>query len=362
MPHVNFSRFCRWQAVPSGFALICFITMIMVAYTNDIISQNKLDANGRRAFKKSYEATEVSFKEAGTFRVVPSPKKTLGAEVFGIAGLKHASTLSSQLQELINQHKVLVFRKLAARLTPEDHISFAKLFGTVSVECSKPPDYLRSGVQLSALTQDGDDHSSNLAENVLKVNDESPYTPAIFRVVRNPNDQFAFGEGWHTDLTYRIDPPKYATLAARVLPPKGGDTFFVDMNEIYNNLNESVKESISEATALHSNRAGYDTYHPIVRVHPYTGKKTLFVNVHFTQWQQDPLLEFLSFLPPAAAEANAPYFFRHVWQDDDLIMWDEMATQHSADGKSYIGHYRECHRVLISGEKPIANTRQHMEL
>merc|ERR1712130_683297 len=184
----------------------------------------ELNENGLKALKISNSARHCSPEEAGLFRVSKMPGKTFGAEVSGICGLEHAKELKTELNNLIVKHKFLVYRKLSLRLTPQEHVEFAKLFGSVTEEMSKPPDYLKKGIHLTALTQDGDEQASGLADAVLDAHRRSPYPPAIFRVVRNPDDEFAFGEGWHTDLSYRKDPPKFSILAARVLPPTSGDT------------------------------------------------------------------------------------------------------------------------------------------
>lgn len=312
-----------------------------------------LNTNSILALEKANAATHVSEEEAGEFCVVPLPGRTFGAEVFGLRGLGHASRLKVQLKKLINQHQFLVFRELSARLRPLEHVSFALLFGNVTEELSKPPAYLKEGVHLSAIEKNEDDKASNLAQSVLDAHEKSPFPPAIFRVVKEPEDDVAFGEGWHTDLTFRSDPPKYATLAGRVLPPNSGDTLFADMSFLYDDLDEHVKASIDGKTALHTDRAGRETNHPIVRIHPDTGKKILFVNNHFTQWQDDPLLESLVAKVQAAEDTNAPCFYRHKWEEGDLIMWDEISTQHNADGGSYKGHYRECHRVLVTDTEPV---------
>ncbi|GAA1106469.1 TauD/TfdA dioxygenase family protein [Nocardiopsis composta] len=175
---------------------------------------------------------------------------------------------------------------------------------------------------------------------------------------------------WHTDVTWRPAPAMGAILRLVEVPPYGGDTMWADMAAAYDNLPEEVKARIDGAVAEHDVIPGFARFldeerllawqdrfppvqHPVVRTHPETGRRTLFVNVSFTtrilglpKEESDELLRFLF------QQAHVPeYQVRFHWEPDSIAFWDNRATQHYAVN-DYFPHRRVAERVAIVGDRP----------
>ena len=172
-------------------------------------------------------------------------------------------------------------------------------------------------------------------------------------------------EYWHPDSAYLERPPAISLLAAQELPKVGGDTMFCNQYVAYEALSEGMQNYLSGLRAKFSGakmakRTGHEgeipfTYHPIVRTHPETGRKALFIsNVemvpHFegmTEAESHPLLEFLY--------ANSPKpdrSYRHIWQPGDVVMWDNRCTMHYAVHDHGDESKRVMYRVTIAGDRP----------
>ncbi|WP_037353887.1 TauD/TfdA dioxygenase family protein [Amycolatopsis orientalis] len=175
---------------------------------------------------------------------------------------------------------------------------------------------------------------------------------------------------WHTDVTWRPNPALGSVLRLVEVPPVGGDTMWADMAAAYDNLPADVRERIDGLTAVHDFIPGFDRFtdpdllaqwqdayppveHPVVRTHPETGRRTLFVNQAFTthivgldRAESDRLLRYL-FL-----QAHTPEFqVRFRWERDSVAFWDNRATQHYAVN-DYHPHVRIAERVAIVGDRP----------
>lgn len=175
---------------------------------------------------------------------------------------------------------------------------------------------------------------------------------------------------WHTDVTWRREPALGAILRLVEVPPRGGDTMWADMAAAYDNLPEEVKARIDGAVAEHDVIPGFarflgrerllewqdrfpPVHHPVVRTHPETGRKTLFVNVSFTtrilgmeREESDALLRYLF------QQAHVPeYQVRFRWEKNSIAFWDNRATQHYAVN-DYHPHPRVAERVAIVGDRP----------
>ncbi|WP_017556530.1 TauD/TfdA dioxygenase family protein [Nocardiopsis baichengensis] len=175
---------------------------------------------------------------------------------------------------------------------------------------------------------------------------------------------------WHTDVTWRREPALGAILRLVEVPPQGGDTMWADMAAAYDNLPEEVKARIDGAVAEHDVIPGFarfldrerllewqdrfpPVHHPVVRTHPETGRKTLFVNVSFTtrilgmeREESDALLRYLF------QQAHVPeYQVRFRWEKNSIAFWDNRATQHYAVN-DYHPHPRVAERVAIVGDRP----------
>ena len=125
--------------------------------------------------------------------------------------------------------------------------------------------------------------------------------PEIIRIIKGPNEKHQWGETWHTDVSYNVKPTKVIILKSIKIPPVGGDTMFSNMEIAYETLSEKIKKKIKDKTAVHSSLGAaafvekyekmsgngnideYSNIHPIIRTHPETGKKILYVNSMYTK-------------------------------------------------------------------------------
>lgn len=181
---------------------------------------------------------------------------------------------------------------------------------------------------------------------------------------------------WHTDETFREAPPMGTALCSKIIPPLGGNTAFCNMNAVYEGLSDRWQRFLSGLEAVHdfkpfrslfpTDRAGIeklrmfeDRYpavtHPVVTVHPVTGKKVLFVNPQFTlhikgmaEDESRMILDFL-FRKTLVHE----YQLRHAWQPDMVVFWDNRLVQHSAL-HDYYPQRRLMERITIAGTRPLA--------
>ena len=179
---------------------------------------------------------------------------------------------------------------------------------------------------------------------------------------------------WHSDVTFRQSPPLGSILCGRDIPPVGGDTLFADMYAAYEGLDEKIKAKIDDARAVHvwpdawvnmamkSQNLDQDEFwrrypnpaHPVVRKHPQTGRRSLFVNTAFTRHivgmeksESDALLAFLY------NQATIPeYQCRFRWRKNSVAFWDNRCTQHYAAADFY-PQKRVVERITISGDKPV---------
>ncbi|OEU85160.1 taurine dioxygenase [Streptomyces abyssalis] len=179
-----------------------------------------------------------------------------------------------------------------------------------------------------------------------------------------------FENVWHADVTFRERPALGAVLQLHEVPPVGGDTMWADMAAAYDNLPDTVKARVDGATAVHDFIPGFARFygpekliplqeefppveHPVVRRHPETGRRMLFVNTSFTThivgMDRDESDRLLSYL---VRQAHVPeYQVRFRWQPGDIAFWDNRATQHYAID-DYAPHRRVAERVAIAGDRP----------
>lgn len=179
-------------------------------------------------------------------------------------------------------------------------------------------------------------------------------------------------EDWHTDDSYFAIPAKATLLHSIAIPSRGGATWFCNMHSVYDALPEATKRRIDGKRAIH----GYDTprarnrpaprtpqeiaetpdvEHPLVRTHPVTGRKALYLNpnrldriVGLPRAESDALLDEIT------EEARKPkHHHGHVWQLGDVVVWDNRATMHRVVNDYPVGEPRIMHRVLLQGERPV---------
>ncbi|MCF2130336.1 TauD/TfdA family dioxygenase [Strepomyces sp. STD 3.1] len=268
------------------------------------------------------------------FEVVPQAR-TIGAEIRGVdLSRPLGATLREELNRALLEWKVLFFR--AQHLTSGQQRDFAGHWGELETN-----PLLSAGASADVVRFDKGSGSAPTYENV-----------------------------WHTDVTFRERPALGAVLQLREVPPFGGDTMWADMAAAYDNLPPEVKERVDGARAVHDFIPGFARFygperlaphqdlfppveHPVVRTHPETGRRMLFVNTSFTtrilgmdRAESDRLLRLLF------QQAHVPeYQVRFRWQAGDVAFWDNRATQHYAVG-DYGSERRVAERVAIAGDRP----------
>jgi taurine dioxygenase len=264
----------------------------------------------------------------------------LGAEISGIDLSQNLDdAIIADLRGVLLEHLVLFFRD--QDLSPQQHVNFARRFAEL--------------VQYP-MVRSLDDH------------------PDIVPVVKLEDERVNFGGLWHADTTYLEVPPMGAILCARELPPQGGDTLFANMHLAYDNLSPGLKSMLGNLVAINSSAKAQVTRtredrvkaqgetlseplvaeHPVIRTHPETGRKLLFVNyghtVRFkdmTEAESEPLLNYLF-----AHQVRPEFTCRFNWSPGSVVFYDNRATQHNPIN-DYHGYRRVLHRVTLAGTRPV---------
>ena len=272
----------------------------------------------------------------------------IGAEVVGIDVAEAVTNddLFGAISEALLTHKVLFLRdQLISRA---DHVGFARRFGEL------------------------EDHP------VLGSDPEHPGLVCIYKDLDSPPEHFE--NAWHCDATWREQPPLGAVLRCLECPPVGGDTVWVNMAQAYEDLSDHIKDTIDGLYARQSIEASFgarmpiekrhalkaqypDAEHPVVRTHPETGEKVLFVNsyaTHFTNFHTSENVRFGQDYAPGGsnllnyliARAAIPeYQVRWRWRPNSIAIWDNRSTQHYAV-MDYWPAVRKMERAGIVGDKP----------
>jgi len=198
--------------------------------------------------------------------------------------------------------------------------------------------------------------------------------PEIIPVLKLETETINFGGIWHSDTAYLDVPPMASMLVAREVPRAGGDTLFANMYLAYETLSAGMRRMLDGLSAVNSSAAAdvsrtredrikdsaradakkeYQATHPVVRVHPETGRRALYVNtahtVRFegmTDEESAPLLRFLY-----QHQVRPELTCRFAWKPGSLAFWDNRCTQHNAIN-DYQGHRRLLHRITLAGDKP----------
>ncbi len=245
---------------------------------------------------------------------------SLGAEIHGISLARADGDDARLIHELLLEHLVLFFPD--QHLTPDEHLAFGRHFG--ELEAHPNLDFERE-------------------------------RPEFFEL-RATDGQGGVADEWHSDITFERHPSKFAILQARVVPPVGGDTMWSNAYKAYDELSAPLRSLCDGLTAFHDGGPhlqpdkGY--VHPVVRVHPETGRRSLFVNEHFTRRivelsaaESDLLLGHLT------SWVQQPRFtMRYSWSPGTIAMWDNRCTQHHVLN-DFEGE-RMIQRVTVMGDDP----------
>ena len=240
----------------------------------------------------------------------------------------HKAFLDNQVLFFQNQNEIL----------PEIHLKLGKLFGELHVHPAAP---------------------------------SMPGYPEIFEIHAHKNSKVANGEFWHSDVSCDIEPPLGTMLQLHILPETGGDTMFSDMYSAYNELSDKYKSLLNGLIAIHESEHLYSgryedrgvnkdniktpvANHPLIRTHPITGKKAIYVNRTFTTgiegMNKNESSSILEFLFEHCEHVN--FQIRYRWNKNDMAFWDNRCTMHRAIW-DYWPNERKGRRVTIKGDKPV---------
>lgn len=287
--------------------------------------------------------TETAYQ---TINVAPVAG-AIGAE---ISDIDLSEPLGNQVYQEIHDalmtHQVIFFRD--QNITPEEHVAFGRHFGELNIHPFAKP---------------LDGHPEVL-------------------VIENDEERPSIINYWHTDVTFLEKPPMGSILLAREAPESGGDTMWSSMYAAYSALSDKMQAFLSGLTAIHdyehvfgsqgrlrTNRVTDEkteqelqnarkrlppAEHPVVRTHPVTGRKGIFVNSGFTVRIKD--------MRPAESDALLEFLYRHIatpefqcrfrWRRNSIAFWDNRCTQHYPISDYWPSH-RQMHRVTINGDRPV---------
>ena len=280
-----------------------------------------------------------TFEQRNLPFIVNRLSPTIGGEILGVDLSK---TLEEETKALIYEallvYKVIFFRD--QDISTEQHINFSKNFGELEIHPFAP---------------------------------KKESFPEVLVITHNEKSK-GRENTWHSDVTWRMEPSLGSVLRMIEKPEHGGDTLFADMYAAYDNLSEEIKEKLESAIAVHDfanfrnrlikegksdeeieafNKQYPMPEHPVIRTHPDTKKKVIYVNAAFTQyikdWDPEESQQMLNFL---YSRASIPeYQCRFAWQDNSIAFWDNRACQHYANS-DYWPNVRKVERVTIIGDRP----------
>jgi taurine dioxygenase len=255
----------------------------------------------------------------------------IGAIVRGMdLAIPLTDAVFADLHDAFMNHLVLFFRD--QHMTPVQHIAFGRRFGELHIHPAAP--YVHGNPALMQIHTDKDSFRNN-------------------------------GEGWHSDVSADVEPPMASILHLHQTPGQGGDTLWSSMYAAYDALSEPMKAMLNGLTAVHETdysgfygdhqpqRENPRAEHPVIRTHPVTGRKALYVNSGFTRR--------IKGITRAESAALLTLLFEHVknpnfqcrfqWQPNSVAMWDNRCTQHMAVW-DYYPKTRSGVRVTIKGDRP----------
>lgn len=264
--------------------------------------------------------------------------KSLGAELYGVDLCKDLSTeIYAEIRRLLIKYQVIFFRD--QDISPQQHKSLAESFGPLQTH----PAY----------------------ETV----EGYPEITILESTAKKPSKI----EVWHSDMTFRKHPPLGSVLRAKICPPKGGDTMWASMSAAYDGLSKGLQEFLSTLNAEHDFSYGFKeslaepggkerlakavednppVLHPVIRTHPESNQKVIFVNALFTtkitglpEKESSAILEFLY-----DHIISQEYTCRFHWEPNSIAIWDNRSTQHKPINDYFPAH-RLLERIAIDGDK-----------
>jgi len=264
---------------------------------------------------------------------------TIGAELLEIdLSQEISSEVKDDIYKALLVYKVIFFRDQT--INTNQHLNFARLYGDLEI-------------------------------HPFATNDTN--NPEVLKITHN-KDSRGRENTWHSDVTWRLKPSLGSILKMVQKPDNGGDTLFADMYAAYDNLPEDIKERLEGEVAVHDfanfrkglvkkglspeeidevNKKYPNPEHPVIRTHPDTGKKCVYVNLAFTQhikgWDPEESKKMLKFL---YSRASIPeYQCRFAWENGSIAFWDNRSCQHYANS-DYWPQVRKVERVTITGDTP----------
>ena len=259
---------------------------------------------------------------------------SIGAEITNVDLRELDDELITELHQAWMDHKVLFFRDQP--LSHAQHVAYGSSFAPLDIHPFLP-----------------------------RVEEH----PEVLIFESSP-EAFSAAETWHSDVSFSATPPLGSVLIGRTIPSYGGDTMWANMELAYEMLSDSIKEQIDDAYAVHSYVKAFgrnmtpaeqeaareehpDQKHPVVRTHPVTGNKILYINAPF-------VLTIDGMTPDESRSLRRTLFdqaripeiqCRFRWQPNSIAQWDNRCTQHYAV-PDYGGHFRRMERVTLTGDRP----------
>lgn len=262
----------------------------------------------------------------------------IGAEIHGVDLSQPLDEATAQaIRDALTENQVIFFRD--QDITLDQHKAFGRLFGDLHIHPAAPAP---------------EGH------------------PEVFRIHADEHSTHIAGEAWHTDVSCDAEPPMGSILRLHTVPESGGDTLFASMYAAYDGLSPTMQEFLCGLTAVHSGEHVYRgrysnkegetdssrgdipvSEHPVIRTHPVSGRRGIYVNYGFTirikelsQTESDALLRFLF-----DHVSKPDYQVRFRWRPNSIAFWDNRCTQHLALW-DYYPQVRSGYRITIKGDRP----------
>ena len=296
--------------------------------------------------------------------ITPLTRNPSGDFVGDVTGIDLTETLTAQqvaaIEAGMDRFAVLIFH--GQQFDDDAQLAFSRNFGELEIssggEMSKPEDR-RLKLEMADISNLDRDSKLRAADDRVRLN--------------------ALGNRlWHSDASFRAIPAKYSLLSARVVPGTGGNTEFADMRAAYDALDDRTKAEIETLVTEHSNaysreiigfpkedygQQNQDKLRPVrqslVRTHPVTGRKSLYLSAHIGTIAGWPMPEARAFIRDLMEHATQPQFVHaHVWRPWDLVIWDNRTTMHRARRYDDLREIRDMRRSTIRGDALTAPQQQ----